>query len=95
MLLGTFSLVNASPWVLILRCPVISFCTSYWVTSYVCFLLEVVGHASFDVRGPSFSFRPFVRGVLGLIGSFGLPSLQKLVVGALYPSAHDYTSAFC
>ena len=59
------------------------------------FLLEIVGHASFDVRGPSFSFRPFVRGVLGLIGSFSLPSLQKLVVSALYPSAHDYTSAFC
>ena len=47
-------------------------------------------------------FRSFLRELLfhlfpglGLIGSFGLPSLQKLVVGALYPSAHDSTSAFC
>ena len=49
----------------------------------------------FDV--PVLSYGNPLSGVppgLGLFGSLGLLRLQKLVVGALYPSAHDNTSAF-
>ena len=74
------------------------YCTFVPGVGFCLFLLEAAGRTFLGVPG-RFAFPFFLTGLLfrllpglGLIGSFSLPSLQKLVVGALYPSAHDYPS---